>query len=41
MLKIHFGYDASLPLQKDIIEPVMAGRDSVALMPTSVGKSLI
>ena len=40
ILKSRFGHDAFLPLQQDIISNVLAGRDSLVLMPTGGGKSL-
>jgi ATP-dependent DNA helicase RecQ len=39
-LKEHFGYDAFRPLQQEIVEDALAGRDVFALMPTGGGKSL-
>ena len=39
-LKSRFGHDAFLPLQQHIISNVLAGRDSLVLMPTGGGKSL-
>ena len=39
-LKTTFGYDAFRPLQREIIETHLAGRDVFALLPTGGGKSL-
>jgi ATP-dependent DNA helicase RecQ len=39
-LKTTFGYNDFRPLQRDIIESTLAGRDVFALLPTGGGKSL-
>jgi ATP-dependent DNA helicase RecQ len=40
LLKTVFGYDTFRPLQREVIDNVLARRDSLAVMPTGGGKSL-
>ena len=40
LLKETFGYDTFRPLQQEVIENVLARRDTLAVMPTGGGKSL-
>ena len=40
ILKETFGYDEFLPFQRETIENVLAGKDTLAIMPTGGGKSL-
>ncbi len=40
VLKSVFGYDTFRPMQREIIQNVLDGRDTLAVLPTGAGKSL-
>ena len=40
LLHQHFGYESFRPLQREIIDNAIAGRDVFALLPTGAGKSI-
>lgn len=40
ILKKHWGYNAFRPLQQEIIDSVLSGNDTLAIMPTGGGKSI-
>ncbi|HZZ64869.1 MAG TPA: DNA helicase RecQ [Candidatus Baltobacteraceae bacterium] len=39
-LKRNFGYESFRPLQREIVQAILEGRDTLALLPTGAGKSL-
>ena len=41
LLKKHYGYDQFRPAQEPVVESLLAGRDTLAIMPTGAGKSIL
>jgi ATP-dependent DNA helicase RecQ len=40
ILKKYWGYDEFRPLQQEIIQSVLDGKDTLAILPTGGGKSI-
>ena len=40
ILKRYWGYDSFRPVQKEVVESALSGRDTLAILPTGGGKSI-